>query len=308
MQKEFNLDLIRKNLPKDKIEVFRIRHHEKASESYIDVIFKYDKIIWEGSVPIEYRRTGTSTEDETDIVNLLKNIYVLMNPNNFESWSNDQDVYWRETNKKVTHPFFEGLKDCKWKCVSCQLPKNPNWARRIQDLKELGYTLSTNTNMRCDTCNKNTTHLILLPIPRGDSTGYEIISPGLKGNIIKILNSFDVYEDRMRTSLLPDHKFPEIRWDKDTRENNPADMNKSEIREKFQLLSNQRNQQKREVCRKCYHSGIRGYPFGIKFYYEGNAHWPVGIPTQGKDAEKGCVGCGWYDMERWRALLNKKIH
>jgi hypothetical protein len=68
------------------------------------------------------------------------------------------------------------------------------------------------------------------------------------------------------SNLLPDHKFPEIRWGNDTKRDSPEHLNDKEIKEQFQLLSNQRNLQKREVCRQCYQTGDRGYPFGIKYY------------------------------------------
>ena len=83
--------------------------------------------------------------------------------------------------------------------------------------------------------------------------------------------------------------------------------NIDEIKAKFQLLTNQRNQQKREVCRNCYQTGKRGILFGIPFFYKGNENWDNNIPRTGKSAEKGCIGCGWYDIERWRNELIKLI-
>ena len=80
-----------------------------------------------------------------------------------------------------------------------------------------------------------------------------------------------------------------------------------EIKTEFQLMSNQCNLQKREVCRTCYQTNIRGYPFGIKFYYNGNENWSIEVPKTGKNAENGCVGCGWYDLEAWREALNQTI-
>jgi hypothetical protein len=65
--------------------------------------------------------------------------------------------------------------------------------------------------------------------------------------------------------------------------------------------------QKREVCRTCYQTDIRGFPFGIKFYYQGDETWDKNIPKKGKDAENGCHGCGWYDLEIWRNAINKKL-
>lgn len=72
----------------------------------------------------------------------------------------------------------------------------------------------------------------------------------------------------------------------------------------FQLIDNQRNQQKREVCRKCFQTNKRGTIFGIDFYYSGDVDWPENVPKTGKDAESGCIGCGWYDIQEWRKSLN----
>lgn len=84
-------------------------------------------------------------------------------------------------------------------------------------------------------------------------------------------------------------------------------MTDDEIIQKFQLLDNQRNQQKREVCRKCFQDGIRGTIYGIKYFYKGAEEWDNKIPVKGKAAEKGCEGCPWYDIEKWRKMLNDEI-
>jgi hypothetical protein len=43
---------------------------------------------------------------------------------------------------------------------------------------------------------------------------------------------------------------------------------------------------------------------GIKFYYEGTEDWPTDCPASGKEAQRGCIGCGWYDFDKWRIALN----
>ena len=88
---------------------------------------------------------------------------------------------------------------------------------------------------------------------------------------------------------------------------NPDDMTDDEIRAKFQLLTNQRNQQKREVCRNCFQTGKRGTIYGISYFYKGDENWDKSIPTKGKEAEKGCVGCPWYDIQNWKEHLMKLI-
>lgn len=304
-----SLDEIRARIKNENIEVVGGRTHSKASEAYVDVKFHYpkQKLTWDGAIPIEYRRTGVHAKTEEEITELIEKTYDLINPDNYQTWLKDQEEFWKTSNKKVTQPFFESLKDGKWKCVYCQLPRNPNWARRVQDLKEFGYTIATHTKKHCPNCNRNTTQLIMLPIERGGQTGYETWSPNLRKRILSVLGNHDAYENKKRHSLLPDHKFPEIRWDDKTREENPDDMSDEEIRKKFQLLSNQRNQEKREVCRRCYQTNKRGTPYGIKYFYEGDENWPKDVPKRGKKAEVGCHGCGWYDLPTWRERLNQSL-
>lgn len=282
------------------------REHLKASERYVDVIFKYPKSrkTWKGSVPIEYRRTGISARADKEIEEIVKRAYEEMDPEKRKDWLGNQKEFWKHLKKEETWDFFNKLKDSKWKCVECQLPRNPNPARRIQALKELGYTIATIKSF-CRKCNKKTTHYILTRLMRGARTGYELVPPELRKRILEVLNYHDAYENRKNKHLVPDHKFPEIRWDESVREEISDDITDDKIRRKFQLLTNQRNEQKREVCRGCFQTGHRGTPFGINFFYEGNEKWPKEVPKRGKTAEKGCVGCGWYDLDCWRRELNK---
>lgn len=296
----------------ENIVILGKKTHNKASETYLDVKCKYKDFVWNGWIPIEYRRTGIFLSDDKDIFEYFNSIYDKLNPKNYEKWKKEQKDFWNEKkNANVTKSFYDSLEEnlATWVCVNCELPKNPNWARRIQDLKEFGYTISTDTHRFCSNCNTYTSHLMLLPLDRQkeNGNGYETWSPQLRKRIIKVLNAIDVYENVKTPHCLPDHKFPEIRWDENTKEENPNNMSDEEIQQKFQLLTNQRNQQKREVCRKCYQTGKRGIIFGIPFYYEGNENWDNNIPKIGRDAEKGCVGCPWYDIKRWREELIKAL-
>lgn len=286
------------------------KQHSKASEEYIHVQFTYSNSVWDGWVPVEYRRTGLSLKSEAEVNAHLNEVYHQMKPENFPAWIKKQDDFWLEKQRaQTTKAFYDSLILGGWQCVECTLPKNPNWARRTQDLKEFGYTLATDTNRYCPNCKANKTHLILLPIERGgvEGNGYETWTPALRKRIIKILGSIDLYENVVNPHCLPDHKFSEIRWDESTKEENPEHMTDIEIRQKFQLLTNQRNQQKREVCRTCFQTGKRGYPFGIQYFYEGPSEWDKSIPQKGKTAEKGCIGCGWYDMAKWRECVIDKL-
>ena len=282
------------------------KKHTKASEEYIDVIFQYEEGIWEGWIPLEYRRTGISIKPEEE-VSYLNKIYPQLNPSNFQNWLDKQIEFWNQekSRAKVTRSFFDSLVKGGWQCVECTLPDNRNFARRIQVIKEYGYTLSTDINKFCPTCKKNTTHILLVPLERAtvEGNGYETWSPKLRKRIINVLENIDIYENKKCRSCLPDHKFSEIRWDENTKSKNPDSMTDEEIKNKFQLLTNQRNQEKREVCRRCYQTGKRGIAFGIPYFYKGDEFWDENIPKKGKDAELGCIGCAWYDFAEWRKHL-----
>lgn len=290
------------------------KKHLKASEEYVHVRFTYGaNNVWDGWVPVEYRRTGISIKegDDEKLYAYLNKVYEQMNPVNFPSWLEAQEKFWEEEkpNAGTTKSFFDSLVRGGWQCVACTLPNNPNWARRIQDLKEFGYTIATDTNRYCQNCKQNKTHLLLLPIERisVDGNGYETFSPALRKRIIRVLGGIDAYEGTPSAHCLPDHKFSEIRWDENTKTENPDSMSDIEIREKFQLLTNQRNQQKREVCRTCFQTGKRGVVYGIPFFYAGNEYWDKNIPQKGKEAEKGCIGCPWYDLNEWKKQLLLRI-
>ena len=294
-----------------KITKGNIHFHAKASEKYIDAIFLYDKSPeYDCTIPIEYRRTGTEITDE-NIDSYLEEVYEKIDPVNWEQWRNEQKQFWLSKPKAdVTKGFYDVLeKDFLWHCVSCELPPNRNPQRRIQDLKESGYTISTKPKKMCRICNRKTTHILLLPLPRGGITGYENWSKELRNRIIKTLEIYDAFEAKVtkKDGLLPDHKFPEIRWDEKTKRQSLENLSETEIKNDFQLLTNQRNQQKREICRTCYQTGKRGMIYGIPYFYRGSIDWDKNIPQRGKEAEKGCVGCAWYDIERWRQELIKRL-
>lgn len=285
----------------------------KASEEYVHVKFSYPDVQkeWDGWVPVEYRRTGVSipVDNQQALEKYLNKIYDQMHPSLYPKWVEEQDKLWNATRSVETKEIFNILKDGQWHCRNCEI-SNPNFARRIQDIKEMGYTIATHINYHCPVCgNTRSTRLILLPIKRVAlaGNGYETWSPKLRARIIQVLESIDAYENTFSRSCLPDHKFSEIRWDNDTKSENPETMSDAEIKAKFQLLTNQRNQQKREVCRTCFQTGKRGIIYGIPYYYQGTENWDPTIPTKGKEAERGCIGCPWYDIETWRTHLLEEL-
>lgn len=306
------IDKLYKLLDNEGIIVESFREHSKASEKYVDVTFtQKDGFTWKGSIPYFYRRTSLFIEKVEDLAKYLNEIYPHFTKAEIENFQAIESKRWDDemSGKKTTKGFFDSLVQLDWKSVKYDLPNNPNWARRVQDIKEFGYTLATDTRRAVKGKSETDTHILLIPLPKGGVTGYEVMSPAFKAKAISVMESINVYElsKANKNGLLPDHKFPEIRWDDETRSENPEDMPDNEIKDKFQLIDNQRNQQKREACRKCFQTGVRGQIYGIEFYYEGDESWPNDIPKVGKDAEKGCIGCGWYDIQTWRDNLNKFI-
>ncbi|MFR1060415.1 MAG: hypothetical protein ACLSEY_08155 [Enterocloster sp.] len=85
-------------------------------------------------------------------------------------------------------------------------------------------------------------------------------------------------------------------------------MTDMEIKAKFQLLSNQRNQQKREVCPEIvfrqekeelflvFHIFMKVVLNGMKIFLK-----------REKRQKKGCIGCPWYDIETWRKKVINKL-
>ena len=73
------------------IERLGKREHTKASEVYVDVIFRYGNTEINTSVPIQYRRTGTDIDvsDSKAIDAYLSEVYDEMNPKNWEKWRKD---------------------------------------------------------------------------------------------------------------------------------------------------------------------------------------------------------------------------
>lgn len=307
-----NIETLKSSLEGVDIQVFEVSKHTKASELYIKVSFNFpsDGFIWEGLVPYHYRRTGIFIETEEELATYLQEIKPYFDKTASENWIQKEKEYWNEelSGRTITKPFFDELAKLEW--VS-SFPGNSNPQKRLQDIKEMGYTIASKP-----TGNRTKREFILLPIPRGSTTGYEVFSAKFRNNAIKTLNYLNAFElsSANKAGLLPDHKFPEIRWDIKTKGENPDTMNEDEIKAKFQLIDNQRNQQKREVCRKCFQTNKRGIIFGIKYFYEGNENWETNFQNQnlpvtkvGKDAEIGCIGCAWYDIQKWRESLNQFI-
>lgn len=277
--------------------------HTKATERYVILSICDGCSTREWYLPYYYRRTNVRIDTVAELVDYVIKCISLLT-------SERTSVYKAELKKElaslfgkksnVTLPIFrELLENCgEWVWNKCFTSSNPQ--RRIQDIKEMGFTVATKMT------DKKTFHM-LLPFERVTAPTYETISPRARKAIFKALGGVDAYTGRPASlSALPDHKFPEVRWLAGVEEANEG-LSDEMMRVKFQLVPERVNQAKREVCRRCFQTGVRGKFNGIDFFYSGDEKWPANVPTTGAAAKVGCHGCFWFDMVAWRTALNKVI-
>lgn len=209
-----------------------------------------------------------------------------------------------------SHHDYEVMKDLEWHCTGCELiagqAKTYQIWRQTYGLQlAKGKPDGNNFDKRiiCDTCNRRTVHRKLLTLERLEETKSRSgLSKKITTRIKKLLGCREAVLLKKTPSkdLEVDHKFPQIRWNKD--EDSNKDLTDNEIREKFILLTRSDNLRKSRACEKCVRTGIRGHFPGIYFWYEGDEKWRA----EPHD-ENGCIGCFWYNPDKWREELNKFI-
>lgn len=278
--------------------------HTKASERYVIISVVCSGFSKEWYIPYFYRRTNLFIDTKDALVTYIKLCIPKLHPRAIEEYKKAvvktaKTVIGEASD--VTWPIFKKLLDnCGAWVWNKALGSNSNPQRRIQAIKESGYTIATKID------GKKTFHQ-LLPFDRVVAPTYETIPPKVRKAIFKALDGIDAFSGNAAPiSALPDHKFPEIRWEATTPESN-ENLTISDMRDKFQLVPERVNQMKREVCRKCFQTGCRGKLNGINFFYHWDEKWPSHVPTMGVAAKVGCIGCFWYDMVEWRKQLNALI-
>ena len=214
---------------------------------------------------------------------------------------------------------FEILQDMQWHCRECEYRHlhitQIAGGSGIQGLQRGGSNRQgiriESDNHLCIKCNRTTRH----DQWTGDfirSVNAQSMPKSFQKRVLKILRYRDIVENTSRTDshLTIDHKLPMIRWNGETKiqQTDYSNMTDNDIITNFQLLkksngSVSHNLLKSRSCEKCFKSGERGTPFGIKFYYEGDSKWK---PIDKFDST-GCIGCGWYDFDLWRNNLNQKL-
>ena len=291
-------------------EIFQIYGME---DYYLGVTFRYPAKVWNGCVPIRSKYQGTDIPlTKEDVTSWVEECYIELDPGKNGVWQNSQRQFWENKQAFDTQAVFDALNGTdvmtKWQCRKCgPVPKaNPQAGARIKRLRQDGYYIAT-MKMDCPTCGKKTFFDLLVRLPRkaADNEKRFSLSVGLQNRIKTVLPLKDVCFDDPKppSESYIDHKFPSSRWVNGETVNETT-MSDDEIRDKFQLLTNQTNQQKERYCKRCVTTGIRGDFFGIQWFYEGDEHWR----GNSKADENGCKGCCWYDLAEWKKKFNEYMN
>ena len=282
-----------------------LEYKKNGTFHYVYVRFKQeDGYKFETMIPIVYPKAALNLSTDQEVADYLISINKYFTREAVNQWFTNELINIPDSDA-TKYIFLRILLSSKGKrLLSSDFPQNPNAQKIIEGWRNEGYFIST-VHGNKDT-NGETPHW-MVPLPNVKKTFYEKMSKPFVNKVIKTLGHINVFECRNTSGDLPDHKFSEIRWDENVATENSLNMPEEEIRNKFQILDTQRNQQKREVCRHCFETGERGTIYGIKFFYAGTEKWDPAIPQRGKAAERGCIGCPWYDIQKWREELQKII-
>ena len=185
----------------------------------------------------------------------------------------------------------------KWVCAYCATGQSSQPARTIQNLRELGYQFEETSpgvyakQLYCEKCGVKHTHYKLKEKePKFNKNSRFPISQEDGLRVKKILKNKEAFTGKKITTQVEiDHKTPVAR----SHDIQISKLSDDEIKKYFQLLSSYHNSVKQNECAKCIKTNKRPPFFGNKFWYEGNENY------QGT-----CVGCGYYDGEKWREEYN----
>lgn len=294
---------LQKKLQSDGIQIEESYTHTKLKQKIVKTKFVQDDgFEFTTYVPYIDMNKGINNMDIKSIAQYLRSIKKYFTQSWIESWKREQKMLWdtEYSNREETKPFL--LLQLSLRLENDTLG-NANYASRLRDLRKIGYTITT-IHVK-----EKGYHRIMLPLPTHPESKYEKVPKNITQTLARLKRCIEAYsgEKMDEDFLLADHKFPESRWDENTPEVNDSDMSETEILRKFQLLDNASNLRKKQMCESCADSGERPSMYGISFFYKGSQKWDESIPTRGQAAEKGCVGCPWYDIEKWKKELNKQL-
>ena len=276
----------------------------KTENQFIEVCFTYpDKTFWEGCFPVYYSPMSIQLE-ESEINELLPCAYEELSPALVASSAEKTRKRWSKGTSSETYKVFESLLSGNWECRSCGAGKiNDQPAARIRDIKKNGFVIATRTKY-CQICSQKQYHDILLIFDLNFEKKVEFRKPipeEMRKKIINVLGKKDVFLNVIRPEeqFVIDHKYPSQRWKEEESDN--VDLSDQEIRDKFQLLTNQSNMIKSRLCDQCCRTNIRPDFLGVKWFYHGNENW-IDIEKIG-----GCYGCPWFDLAEWKEAIRRQL-
>lgn len=202
------------------------------------------------------------------------------------------------------YKIFDILSDLEWHCSEHELPGSQP-AKALQMIRQAWFEMEkigANYEKRifCETCGRKTPHrkLVSLEQTQISTERTKTLNPKLKERIIKLFQGEDAFLGYTPTGrkIEVDHRIPQVRWIE--KEEDYIDLSDDDLKEKFMLLVREHNLLKSRNCERCNRTWERQAFLGIDFFYE----W-------GKNYEETlwCTGCGWYNPERWKKELNKKM-
>ena len=273
----------------------------KTQDWYVEVDFYYETETWSGCLPLLAEKNGIEIP-EKELEKYIPSFYSQLDERNKKQTVQRLIDRWKKQKETETHKVFMALTKCEWICRTCITGKiNDQPPARIRDIKKFGFTIATRS-IRCKKCAKKTYHDILLPFDF--NTGHKShkrksIPKTEQKNIRHVLKHRHAFWAKEERDLLIDHKFPSQRWL--TEETDNVNLTNEQIKNKFQLLDNQTNMLKSRMCDSCVSTNERPSFLGIEWFYEGDKRY---IPNP-ENPEESCVGCAWYDIDRWRYELLK---
>lgn len=277
----------------------------KTDNKFVSVKFRYpDNKYWDGCFPIYYPPMSIQFDMDEIYIHLVE-AYSKMSPCYVSESIRKTKERWPKGTNSETYRVFETLLSGNWECRSCGAGKiNDQPAARIRDIKKNGFIVATKSKL-CVQCDKKQYHDILLTFEVSSEIRPEFrrpISEAMRRRIIDVLSNKDAFFNAHRPAneFVIDHKFPSQRWTEPESDNDS--LTDQEIKDKFQLLTNQTNMLKSRHCDNCCKTNIRPGFLGINWFYSGSEKW---IKTDQKGS--GCNGCPWFDISKWKLELLKKL-
>jgi hypothetical protein len=211
----------------------------------------------------------------------------------------------------TSHNDFNVLSDLNWHCTKCELKSGQ--AKTWQVWRQMGIQLDKDEKdhfyktIFCKKCSNKTIHRKLASLEILEETKIRSGLPQILTKRAKEILKFEealFLRKMMPKELEVDHKFPQVRWNKNE-DVNDVNMPEEKIREKFILLSRSNNLLKSRYCEKCYKTGKRGIFPGIYYWFKGSKYWDKKINIHD---ERGCEGCFWHNPYKWRDSLNDEVN